>query len=261
MRCSRAVGRPIEAEPGDVVHVSRFRSMGRSGGRRAAPRFRSSTRPSPRRTPTSSPSGSTTITTRWLQPTWRSFRPKRPASLALSALPPSGIEVIAPGLDVGALDWTEVPRFGRACPAGARSLPPRAPETAVARATARIAALRHVRASSPARRIARDAHSAIVMSAGPEEIVDARGEPSLGGVAAVGVCLAPPPTSPPPDSASAARTFRVSSTRRRCRRAQRFGAGSDDVERCCLPRKTRARSPALCASLCSANGSRTRATG
>jgi len=192
---TRAVGRQIEAEPYDVVHV-----FDPWAGVAAAERRRGFTLVYE---VASFPDPDPDELALWLEAhedtlaaADRVIVPTEAARRALAGRA-TRIDVLPPGVDVGALDWAEVPRFGAARLLylgpfkAARDL-----DTTLS-AIARIAALRPVRvlmAGDPDHR-RRQSLRQRVEAARLADVVEVRGEPSPtsvpGLIAAADVCLVP----------------------------------------------------------------------
>lgn len=194
---ARAVGRQIDAEPYQIVHV-----LDPWAGVAAAARRRGfslvyevTTFPDP------DPEEHALWVEAHEDTLAAADRVLVPTEAAAAALARGGlgarVEVIRPGVDVGTFDWAEVPRSGtpRLLYLGPFS-PSRDLETVLA-AVAKVAALRPVRALLAGERddARRFAMREAVKKAGLEEVVDVRGEPSDAAVpaliAAADICLAP----------------------------------------------------------------------
>ena len=193
---TRAVGRQIEAEPYDVVHVfDPWAGVAAAARRRGFTLvYEIATFPDP----------DPDELELWLEAhedtlaaADRVIVPTETARAVMATRGSTRVEVVAPGVDVGALDWAEVPRFGaaRLLYLGPAS-PARDLDTALA-AVARIAALRPVRAlfAGEPDRARQQALRDRVDAAGLASVVEVRGEPSPqsvpGLIAAADVCLAP----------------------------------------------------------------------
>lgn len=191
----RAVGRQLEAEPYDIVHVMDPWAGSAVAGKRRGASLVYEVTSFPEQDPDPAWVRAHTCT---LEAAALILVPTAAAASALEAQGVSArVEVLRPSVDINALDWTEVPSFGapRILVLGelgvARDLP------TVIDALRRVAALRPVRvllAGDPSRERQRAALG-LVHSAGLDGVIDVRGEPapkSLPGVvASADVCLAP----------------------------------------------------------------------
>ncbi len=193
---TRAVGRQIEAEPYQVVHV-----LDPWAGVAAADRRRGF---SLVYEVTTFPDAEGEDYELWAEAhehtvasADRVVVPTVAAARALEARGIASVEVVRPGVDIGALDWAEVPHTATPRVLYLGPFTPSRDLDTVITAMARVAALRPVRvlmAGEPdheRRRMLRER----VRAAGAEDVIEVRGEPGdarlAGLIAAADVCLAP----------------------------------------------------------------------